>query len=282
MADIFKYCADKKKKRIIIISDSTVAQYRNKTNVFLLQSRVSEDEDIQSIKWVFTEAGHGKSSCDAVGAALKTTMRNKISFDTDLIINSVQDIIDIVQPVSTMKLFAHTTEDINAIKSKINGTPSPLTGALKIHYLDISPGGVMAKYMPSDANSFAVKIRITRRGMPNQVQEQEQEIVETEEERQRRLEEAEEWAWFEEGMSLDQHMHAGNMEQDQQEQPDMEQQVEVEEQPELEQQPEVEQQVEQQQAPIVEQSTSTRPTRSNGRGKKRGGPRGRGRSRPGA
>ena len=277
MADIFKYCADKKKKRIIIISDSTVAQYRNKTNVFLLQSRVSEDEDIQSIKWVFTEAGHGKSSCDAVGAALKTTMRNKISFDTDLIINSVQDIIDIVQPESTMKLFAHTREDINAIKSKINGTPSPLTGALKIHYLDISPGGVMAKYMPSDANSFAVKIRITRRGMPNQVQEQE--IVETEEERQRRLEEAEEWAWFEEGMSLDQHMYAGNMEQDQ---PDVEQQVEVEEQPEIAQQPEVEQQVEQQQAPIVEQSTSTRPTRSNGRGKKRGGPRGRGRSRPGA
>ena len=277
MADIFKYCADKKKKRIIIISDSTVAQYRNKTNVFLLQSRVSEDEDIQSIKWVFTEAGHGKSSCDAVGAALKTTMRNKISFDTDLIINSVQDIIDIVQPESTMKLFAHTREDINAMKSKVNGTLSPLKKALKIHYLDISPGGVMAKYMPSDANSFAVKIRITRRGMPNQVQEQE--IVETEEERQRRLEEAEEWAWFEEGMSLDQHMYAGNMEQDQ---PDVEQQVEVEEQPEIAQQPEVEQQVEQQQAPIVEQSTSTRPTRSNGRGKKRGGPRGRGRSRPGA
>ena len=162
MTDIFNYCSDMKKKRIIIVSDSTVAQYRNKTNVFLLQSRMCEDKDIESIKWVFTEAGHGKSSCDAVGAALKTTMRNKISFDTNLIINSVQDVIDIVQPQSTMKLFAHTLEDINAIKSKINGTLSPLTKALKIHHLEISARSVKAKYMPSDSNSFAVKIWTTR------------------------------------------------------------------------------------------------------------------------
>ena len=40
MADIFKYCTDKKKKRINIVSDSTVAQYHKKTNVFLLQSNV--------------------------------------------------------------------------------------------------------------------------------------------------------------------------------------------------------------------------------------------------
>ena len=283
MADIFKYCSDKKKKRIIIVSDSTVAQYRNKTNVFLLQSRMCEDKDIESIKWVFTEAGHGKSSCDAVGAALKTTMRNKISFDTNLIINSVQDVIDILQPQSTMKLFAHTLEDINAIKSKINGTLSPLTKALKIHHLEISPRSVKAKYMPSDSNSFAVEIRITRQGMPNQVQEQEQELVETEEERQTQLEEAEEWAWFNEDMSLDQQLYTGNMELDQQEQPDVEQQEQqVEEQLELDQQPEVEQQVEQQQSQIVVQGTSTRATRSGGRGKKRSGARGGGRSRPGA
>ena len=85
MTDIFNYCSDKKKKRIIIVSDSTVAQYCNKTNVFLLQSRMCEDKDIESIKWVFTEAGHGKSSCDAVGAALKTTMRKKFPLTLTLL-----------------------------------------------------------------------------------------------------------------------------------------------------------------------------------------------------
>ena len=119
--------------------------------------------------------------------------------------------------------------------------------------------------------------------MPNQVQEQEQELVETGEERQRQLEEAEEWAWFNKDMSLDQRLYTGNIELDQQKQPDVEQQEQqVEEQLELDQQPEVEQQVEQQQSQIVVQGTSTRATRSGGRGKKRSGARGRGKSRPGA
>ena len=67
--------------------------------------------------------------------------------------------------------------------------------------------------------------------------------METEEERQRQLEEAEEWVWFNEDMSLDQRLYTGNIELDQQKQSDVEQQEQqVEEQLELDQQPEVEQQ----------------------------------------
>ena len=60
----------------------------------------------------------------------------------------------------------HTADDIEDVASKIPGTLSPLTGARKIHQLDIKPdGSCTAKLMPMDETSFPVRVRVTKKGV---------------------------------------------------------------------------------------------------------------------
>ena len=134
---IIDYCVSKNKKKIFFITDSTVAQYRNKTIVYLFSSMAKEKG--LTIQWVYTEAGHGKSPADGISGTLKTTMRQEIAFKADLIINNVEDVVRIVQPKSTIRLSSHTAEDIAAVKDSFSGILSPLKDALKIHVLFFSP-----------------------------------------------------------------------------------------------------------------------------------------------
>ena len=129
---IIDYCVAKNKKKIFMVTDSTVAQYRNKTIVYLFSSMAKEKG--LTIQWIYTEAGHGKSPADGISGTLKGTMRQEIAFKADLIINNVEDVVRIVQPKSTIRLSSHTADDIAAVNDSVNGVLTPLKNALKIHY----------------------------------------------------------------------------------------------------------------------------------------------------
>ena len=55
---IFDWCLENRISQLIMVSDSTWAQYRNCNNVFLLHLLAKEHK--LQITWIFTEVGHGK------------------------------------------------------------------------------------------------------------------------------------------------------------------------------------------------------------------------------
>ena len=65
-------------KTLYIISDSPTSQCRNKKCIFLIkQWAVKNGIDVI---WVFTETGHGKGPMDGVGAAIKSKVKDTISY----------------------------------------------------------------------------------------------------------------------------------------------------------------------------------------------------------
>ena len=99
---IFDWIVENQIKNVTLVSDSTVAQYRNAKNVFLVQSFARQNGI--TCQWLYTEAGHGKSVCDGIGGALKTKLKEAAAINPSLVIASPEDVIQIVQPNSKIHL----------------------------------------------------------------------------------------------------------------------------------------------------------------------------------
>ena len=137
-----------------------------------------------NIRWTFTEAGHGKSSCDGIGGktvavcvflilyilyylgVLKTKASALTAFSTgEQQISNAMDLVTALEGETAVRLHLHTAEDIARVKESIPGQLSSLTGALKIHQISISKEGVMSsKLMPGDEASKIFNIVTRVRG----------------------------------------------------------------------------------------------------------------------
>ena len=69
------------------LSDSTSQQYRNKSMFYLLGTFFRKEFGAKTMRWHFTEMGHGKGAPDGIGGCIKRT--------TDRIIGQGKDIPDI-------------------------------------------------------------------------------------------------------------------------------------------------------------------------------------------
>ena len=99
---VFAWVTENQISNLTFVSDSTVAQYRNAKNVFLVQSLAKEKEI--TCQWLFTEAGHGKSVCDGIGGRLKTRVKEATALNPALVITSPEDVVEVVQPNSAIHL----------------------------------------------------------------------------------------------------------------------------------------------------------------------------------
>ena len=147
-------------RKFVIASDSTCAQYRNAKNVFLT-AQFCKENDVE-VEWLFTESGHGKSSCDSIGGVIKSLVRDKVAFNTSTVIRNSFDIIQLVRDHTSVDLLSHTQEDIDRMSAILRPLGS-LTGALRIHNLFFSKTGVVtAKDLPSDPVPRLINIKVNR------------------------------------------------------------------------------------------------------------------------
>ena len=147
-------------KHLICVSDSPTSQYRNKTNVWLTKE-LAVKHNIR-VDWLFTEAGHGKSSCDGIGGVVKNLVRDLTAFNTSHVIANAKDVLNLLAGKTSIDLSYHSKEDIQNISNSLPYLGS-LTGALKMHQISFdSSGGITSKGLPTDPVSSVVKLKIIR------------------------------------------------------------------------------------------------------------------------
>lgn len=67
------------------VSDGPTTQYRNKNMFFILSTVLPKNfKQITAITYNFSEAGHGKSAADGVGAVVKRTADQAIAYGNDI------------------------------------------------------------------------------------------------------------------------------------------------------------------------------------------------------
>ena len=157
---------EKGKTTIVAVSDSPTSQYRNGKHVFLMK-RLATELGI-TIRLLYTEAGHGKSPCDGVGGNIKKQVEevllNNYGEQNLEKIHSVEDVKKALEKTRlTYDISIHTAEEIKEVRDSLPKL-GPLTGALQIHEIHISPEGeIKKKKLPSDVFYHNVKIKESRR-----------------------------------------------------------------------------------------------------------------------
>jgi len=104
-------------KRLNFISDSVLSQFRNKTIFYFLKQYAITNQ--MTVKWIYTESGHGKGIADAVGAVIKRSMDQIIALHPDEAYGNALDLIGAIGNNTNIKLFSHTKDDIDSLKKSI-------------------------------------------------------------------------------------------------------------------------------------------------------------------
>lgn len=60
-------------ENVHFLSDGPSQKYRNKNMFYLIATFFQKELQCQSIRWHFTEKGHGKGAPDGIGGAIKRT-----------------------------------------------------------------------------------------------------------------------------------------------------------------------------------------------------------------
>jgi hypothetical protein len=76
--DHFQLLLGESLELVSLISDSPSSQYRNRKTLYIVD-RVLRRRNIVRWQWIYTEAGHGKSAADGVGATIKRRCNQLVS-----------------------------------------------------------------------------------------------------------------------------------------------------------------------------------------------------------
>ena len=150
------------KSEIVIVSDSPTSQYRNAKMVFLTKSW-AEKFGLR-IQWIYTEAGHGKSAADGIGGKIKNLVKDKMAFNRQYTIQTMEDLVELIKGDTTVELRIHTKDDVLNVANKLLHLSS-LKGALKIHEILYENGKVLSKHLPGDSFYNQVLIRESRKNI---------------------------------------------------------------------------------------------------------------------
>ena len=82
------------------------------------------------------EAGHGKGAADAVGGTVKRRADELVNLGTA--IPSATDLLLVLQPLTKIKMFLITQEDVLRMEALLPTGVQPLKGTMQIHQLQVS------------------------------------------------------------------------------------------------------------------------------------------------
>ena len=80
-----------------IASDSPTSQYQHKKMIFLVNNKTD-------VYWIFRWAGHGNGSIDVLGACIKQTIKDKITFNLNDIISNTGERMQYMADLSNQGL----------------------------------------------------------------------------------------------------------------------------------------------------------------------------------
>ncbi|CAH0550600.1 unnamed protein product [Brassicogethes aeneus] len=71
-------------KHIHFLSDGPSTQYRNRKMFYLMANFISQELNVEELRWHYSEKGHGKGAPDGVGGVLKRTADGIVARGTDI------------------------------------------------------------------------------------------------------------------------------------------------------------------------------------------------------
>ena len=119
-------------RRINVISDSPVSQYRNK-GMFWLVKNFCEDFNT-TVEWIYLESSHGKGIPDGIGATVKKAFGNLMLSNPSVSMYSVEDLLKngLQENVPSIGLYTYDEEDIIKFQNAIPKL-KPMKGTMKLH-----------------------------------------------------------------------------------------------------------------------------------------------------
>lgn len=124
--------------KLILISDSPVSQFRNKTIFYLLKNHAMSNQ--MTVKWIYLESGHGKGIADAIGATVKRLMDQAVAFHPDESYTNALDLVETITNNTTIQLFTYTTNDIVSLKQSMPMLTA-IKGTASFHEVTVEPDG---------------------------------------------------------------------------------------------------------------------------------------------
>lgn len=149
------------KKKINVVSDSPLSQYRNKS-IFFVIKKFAEDNEID-LTWIYLECGHGKGKPDGVGAVVKRMIKVIIDMSPDEAVYKVEDLLanGLQKMVPSIKLLTFTTAEIEAKRKIIPSSLKTVTGTAKFHEIRaVTANGVCQLYASNLSGEDQKKINI--------------------------------------------------------------------------------------------------------------------------
>ena len=90
---------------------------------------------------------------------MKSGVRELMSFHTATPINSLTDLLSLLEGNTSVKISTFSAEDVKRERSTLPTSLAPLKGAYQIHQLKVgSDGRVLAKKLPGDSSSIVVNL----------------------------------------------------------------------------------------------------------------------------
>lgn len=113
-------------------SDSPTSQYRNKYMFHIISALSTDFPEIINITWNYSEAGHGKGAPDGVGAVIKRTADNALTYGQD--VSSLDQFVQVIKSqVENVIVLTVTEHDVSLKESQIPKNLKPFSGTLKVH-----------------------------------------------------------------------------------------------------------------------------------------------------
>ena len=118
---------------ITIISDSSKTQYRNKSVFFYIHQFTSQYR--VPLKWIYLESGHGKGIPDGIGASMKRSMKDLVSFYPETPIYTCEDLISmgLRSSVTSISISLYSANDVKQFNSQLPIDLMPIAGTDKCH-----------------------------------------------------------------------------------------------------------------------------------------------------
>ena len=94
-----------------------------------------------------------------MGGRLKLTVREQMAYHSGTPINTVPELLGLLEQHTSHKVYSFGKEDVARIKATLPPRPGSLHGALLIHEISVSrEGRVQAKKLTSDLTFFPVNM----------------------------------------------------------------------------------------------------------------------------
>lgn len=139
LAPVLEYVKEKtpEVKRIHFLSDGPSAQYKNRSNFYLMIRQVKKVfPEAEFLSWNFSAAGHGKGPMDGVGAVVKRTADKAVAQYADL--TNIEDFTALIQKnCPGVLMYQITSEAIETMRASVPNNIPPIKDVMKTHQVTV-------------------------------------------------------------------------------------------------------------------------------------------------